>query len=80
MDEGPKGHAIKDELEAYYEKEINHGRLYPNLYTLSDRGFIEKGTIDKRTSSYTLTQKGKQEIQDREDWESPHLDTNAIRT
>jgi DNA-binding PadR family transcriptional regulator len=30
----PHGLAIKEELENYYEKEIHHGRLYPNLDTL----------------------------------------------
>ena len=37
----PHGLAIKDELEGYYEKEIHHGRLYPNLDTL-----VEKGPVD----------------------------------
>jgi len=39
----PHGLAIKDELENYYEKEIHHGRLYPNLDTLVEKGLIEKG-------------------------------------
>jgi len=30
--------AIKEELEDYYEEEIHHGRLYPNLDTLVDKG------------------------------------------
>jgi DNA-binding PadR family transcriptional regulator len=34
----PHGLAIKDELESYYETEIHHGRLYPNLDTLVDKG------------------------------------------
>lgn len=41
--EEPHGLAIKDELEDYYEKEIHHGRLYPNLDTLVDKGLVEKG-------------------------------------
>jgi len=41
--EEPHGLAIKDELEDYYEKEIHHGRLYPNLDTL-----VEKRTGRKR--------------------------------
>lgn len=39
----PHGLAIRDELENYYEKEIQHGRLYPNLDTLVDKALIEKG-------------------------------------
>lgn len=27
----PHGLAIKEELEDYYEQEVHHGRLYPNL-------------------------------------------------
>ncbi|WP_433634754.1 helix-turn-helix transcriptional regulator, partial [Halomicrococcus sp. NG-SE-24] len=54
----PHGLAIKDELEDYYEKEIHHGRLYPNLDTLVDKGLVEKGEIDNRTNFYTLTQRG----------------------
>ena len=36
----PHGLAIKDELEEYYEKEIHHGRLYPNLDTLVEKGLV----------------------------------------
>ena len=39
----PHGLAIKDELEDYYEKEVHHGRLYPNLDTLVNKGLVEKG-------------------------------------
>ena len=35
--EEPHGLAIKEELEEYYEKEIHHGRLYPNLDDASTR-------------------------------------------
>jgi len=73
LDNGPKGLAIKDELEAYYDDEINHGRLYPSLDTLVDKDLVEKGTIDKRTNSYTLTPRGKREIEVREEWEAQYL-------
>ncbi len=46
----PHGLAIKEELEEYYEKEIHHGRLYPNLDTLVDKGLVEKGRRDRRTN------------------------------
>jgi len=39
----PHGLALKEELEQYYEGEIHHGRLYPNLDTLVDKGLVEKG-------------------------------------
>ncbi len=37
----PHGLALKDELEQYYDSEIHHGRLYPNLDTLVEKGLLE---------------------------------------
>ncbi|WP_135823191.1 PadR family transcriptional regulator [Halostella litorea] len=70
----PHGLAVKDELEDYYEQEINHGRLYPNLDDLVDKGLLEKGQLDKRTNVYTLTQRGRREIAARRDWETQYVD------
>ncbi len=69
----PHGLAIKDELEEYYGTEINHGRLYPNLDTLVEKGLVEKGQIDQRTNSYSLTQRGSREIEARREWEDDHI-------
>lgn len=55
-----KGLEIKDELDEYYGKEINHGRLYPNLDDLVDNGLVEKDQIDERMNSYSLTDEGRQ--------------------
>jgi DNA-binding PadR family transcriptional regulator len=68
----PHGLAIKDELESYYETEIHHGRLYPNLDTLVDLGLVEKGKKDKRTNYYTLTRRGTREIEARQEWEAQY--------
>lgn len=38
----PHGLAIKEELEEVYQQEIHHGRLYPNLDTIVDKGLIDK--------------------------------------
>jgi len=64
----PHGLAIKDELEDYYQKEIHHGRLYPNLDTL-----VEKGEQDRRTNYYTVTTRGQRELEARRDWEEQYL-------
>ena len=72
------GLAIKDELDRYYETEIHHGRLYPNLDTLVSKGLVEKGRIDDRTNSYTLTRRGRREIEAREEWEQSA--TEAVPT
>ncbi|WP_435079726.1 helix-turn-helix transcriptional regulator [Halococcus sp. AFM35] len=73
----PKGLAIKDELEEYYETEIHHGRLYPNLDTLVEKGLIEKGQIDRRTNSYEVTQRGYREIEARREWEEQYVAAKA---
>ena len=70
----PHGLAIKEELENYYEKEIHHGRLYPNLDTLVDKGLIEKTAKDRRTNSYSITRRGTREIEARRDWENQYVD------
>jgi DNA-binding PadR family transcriptional regulator len=71
--ENPHGLAIKDELEGYYEKEIHHGRLYPNLDALVEKGLVEKGDKDRRTNYYTLTRRGRGEIEDRREWEDRYV-------
>jgi DNA-binding PadR family transcriptional regulator len=70
----PHGLAIKEELETYYEKEIHHGRLYPNLDTLVEKGLVDKGQRDRRTNFYTLTRRGQRELVARREWEDEYLD------
>lgn len=38
--ENSYGLAIADEFADYYNTEIQHGRLYPNLDTLVDKGLV----------------------------------------
>lgn len=52
------GLAIKGELERYCGSEVNHGRLYPNLNDLVERGLVAKSELDKRTNQYKLTDEG----------------------
>jgi len=73
----PHGLAIKEALEDYYETEIHHGRLYPNLDTLVEEGLVNKGMMDKRTNSYTLTEEGENSIEERLEWESQHRDNEG---
>lgn len=70
----PHGLALKDALESYYESEIHHGRLYPNLDTLVEKGLVEKAEIDRRTNSYTITQRGRREIEARREWENQYVE------
>lgn len=58
----PHGLAIKEELDDYYNEEINHGRLYPNLDSLVSMGLLEKGERDRRTNEYELSDRGAREL------------------
>ena len=76
----PHGLAVKAELETYYEKEVHHGRLYPNLDTLVEKGLVDKGQRDRRTNFYTLTRRGRREITARREWEDGYLDETELAT
>jgi PadR family transcriptional regulator PadR len=73
----PKGVAIRDELDNYYESEIRHGRLYPNLDELVAKGLVEKGERDQRTNYYEITQRGRREIDARREWEDQYVAAEA---
>ncbi|MGM0399335.1 MAG: PadR family transcriptional regulator [Halobacteriota archaeon] len=62
------GLAIKRELESYYDDEVNHGRLYPNLDDLVSKGLVEKSELDKRTNEYGLTEDGYEAVLDGIEW------------
>ena len=75
----PNGLTIKSELETYYDAEVNHGRLYPNLDDLVEKGLIEKGSKDRRTNYYVLTSRGRREIEARREWENERIsDTELV--
>jgi len=68
----PSGQEIRTALEEHVDN-VNYGRLYPNLDTLADHGYVEKGQQDQRTNFYTLTDAGRELIEDRGDWEEKHI-------
>ena len=72
--DSPHGLALKDDLEEYYETEIYHARLYPNLDDLVEKGLVEKSQRDKRTNEYALTQRGHPEIDARREWENRYIE------
>ena len=71
--EEPYGLGIKAELEAYGDTEVNHGRLYPNLDTLIDKGYVTKSKLDDRTNRYELTDAGRSVLAERREWEAEQL-------
>jgi len=73
------GLAIKRELESYYDDEVNHGRLYPNLDDLVEMGLVEKSELDKRTNQYALTEKGYEAVTSQLAWEFSKLVTGEDR-
>ena len=73
----PHGLAIKQKMEDYYEKEVHHGRLYPNLDTLVEKGLVEKSQRDRRTNEYTVTHRGSREIEARAEWEAQYVEQRA---
>jgi DNA-binding PadR family transcriptional regulator len=72
--DSPHGLAVKDELGTYYDGEIHHGRLYPNLDTLVEKGLVQKGKRDDRTNTYALTRRGRMELTARREWEEQYFD------
>jgi len=73
------GLAIKRELESYYDSEVNHGRLYPNLDELVELGLVEKSELDKRTNQYALTDEGYEAILDQLSWMFGRIVTDEER-
>jgi DNA-binding PadR family transcriptional regulator len=69
----PSGQAIKERLEEELGIETNHGRLYPNLDTLVEEGFVESGNLDRRTNYYVLSDAGRQALVERREWEDRSL-------
>lgn len=75
--DGAKGLEIKEVMDEYYGTDIHHGRLYPNLDVLDEKGLIEKGSIDKRTNSYSLTDRGRRELSARKEWEAERFEVEG---
>ncbi|MGQ3413648.1 PadR family transcriptional regulator [Natrinema sp. LN54] len=56
------------ELPGYYENEIHHGRLYPNLDEV-----VDKCKVDRRTNYYMITARGQRELEARREWEDQYV-------
>lgn len=69
----PSGQTIRQELEEQTDREITHGRLYPNLDTLVNRELVTKGEIDRRTNYYTISDAGIEALREYHDWGTNRL-------
>ena len=76
----PSGQEVSSELEQSSSIEVNHGRLYPNLDDLIDKGLVEKQSKDRRTNLYRLTDQAKKLIADRRQWEDERLEQLSLDT
>jgi len=76
--DGPNGVTVKDKLEQYYGQEVRHGRLYPNLDTLVEKGLVQKGQKDRRTNEYRLEDRGRQLIEERLAWQADHCPPRVL--
>ena len=68
----PSGQDIKEEISQNVG-EVNHGRLYPNLDVLVERGLVEKGQHDRRTNFYEISGQGQRLIDERRAWENQFM-------
>lgn len=67
------GQDLKRQIEERYPADINHGRLYPNLDDMVDRGLVEKGQYDRRTNRYAISDRGESVLAEQHDWEAERL-------
>lgn len=74
----PSGQEVKSELEQSSSIEVNHGRLYPNLDNLVDKGLVKKHSKNKRTNLYRLTDQGRNLIADRRQWEDERIEQLSL--
>ncbi len=68
----PSGLEIKKEYQPHYPRDLTHGRLYPNLDTLVDKGLIRKLGAG-RQNKYEITDRGCRELETRRDWQKAHI-------
>jgi DNA-binding PadR family transcriptional regulator len=69
----PSGQEVMAKFSEYVES-INHGRLYPNLDALADRGLVNKGQRNRRTNYYEISDEGLELLEERRQWEKALVD------
>lgn len=77
--EQPNGVAIRTYLDQYHCPEVNHGRLYQNLRTLIEEGYVKKYPLDGRTNLYRLTETGRLQMRIYWEWIEEHLSDTGLK-
>jgi len=72
--EAAYGLGIKRELEDLYGEEVNHGRLYPNLDDLVNKGLVDKEEADRRTNEYATTDLARELVESHAQWTNESAD------
>ncbi|MDB2265470.1 helix-turn-helix transcriptional regulator [Halorubrum ezzemoulense] len=66
------GRSLKTELDDYYDKDLDHGRLAQTLDALVEDDFVAKRARDERTAEYRLTERGRRALSARQAWQAGH--------
>lgn len=74
--EARPGVGVRDEVEAYLNKEVKHGWLYPNLDELVELNLIERGELDGRTNEYSITEAGYNVLYAKLAWQAEQIGTD----
>lgn len=76
----PKGLTVQRELADYYGTDVSPARVYQNLDSLTEDGFVEKGTRDSRTNYYRITESGRELLADYRSWKRQYTGTLELDT
>jgi len=74
----PYGLGIRRALEEYRGTNINHGRIYPDLDKLVNKGYLSKNSTDGKKNNYELTAKGVESLVARQEWERKRVPATPV--
>lgn len=72
------GQQLKRELQRTLDQSVLSGRIYSNLETLVEGGYVLKSERDGRTNEYRLSSRGKEVIRGRFEWQRRQADPSLV--
>ena len=72
------GQRLKRELQRTLDQPVLSGRIYDNLETLVDGGYVLKERRDGRTNEYCLSPSGREVIRGRLEWQHSQVDPELV--